>query len=59
MSELTAGEDAERQQYGRNKADSGGWLKQTDNCSEDDKWEGRGEEGEEEKGVDTLPPPVW
>lgn len=46
MLELTAGEDAERQQYGRNKADSGGWVKQTDNCSEEDKWEGREEEEE-------------
>lgn len=62
MPELTAGEDAERQQYGRNKADRGGWVKQTDNCSEEDKWKGREEEEasiEERERTGYNVPPVW
>lgn len=58
--------EAERKQHGMNKAKRRSLEKETDNCSEEDKWGGReeervgcGENGGREGGVDAVPCLAW
>lgn len=58
------GEEAERQHHGRNKADHRGRVKETDvrrTCEEEGRRRGQadGRMRVRERGVDTVPPPLW